>query len=517
MIAVPTESAVASPTQDFEKEIRARIDSLSYLPTTAAVAMKFVELGKDPDAEPSDYAKIISSDSSLSSKILALSNSSWAGVRHKVTDVKKAVNLLGLGTVRTLAISYCMTGLHNELRLSPEESQMFWESSLCKAVAARNYMSRFDKKRADEAFVAGLFQDFALPVMFTIARERLLKLHHDGGVTAATQLQAEREMFRMDHAEIGRILAQKLELPDVFVDAVAFHHGREKLNEFMEDQAAADAVYIASLFPHVVNAWHCDDRDALRTCLQGQTPSIEPDAFLTELQEDFNQMYGFFHEDGTPQMKLTELIERISLEVADNTTDLVGKMNEFMQQAAATGMAVHGLAEERDSLEEKVSRDPLTGILNREGFTSQAEEALAQAARYGTEFALAYVDIDKFKSINDKYGHELGDLAIKTTAAEFGEAVREKDLVGRMGGDEFVILLREYAQPDAVALVEKILKNVAAKTVSSRSSSVRVTLSIGLLCVGRSNRQQKLDIILSAADKLMYQAKGAGGNQVQVR
>jgi HD-like signal output (HDOD) protein len=88
-----------------QQQVRARIESLSDLPTTAAVAIKFVELGKNPEAEPNDNARVISADSSLSSKLLALANSSWAGVRTKVTTVKMAVNLLGLGTVRALAIS----------------------------------------------------------------------------------------------------------------------------------------------------------------------------------------------------------------------------------------------------------------------------------------------------------------------------------------------------------------------------------------------------------------------------
>jgi HD-like signal output (HDOD) protein len=84
--------------ETLHQQLQARIDSLSYLPTAAAVAMKFVELGQNPNAEPGDYAQIIGADSSLSTKLLALANSSWAGVRNQVTTVRMAVNLLGLGT-----------------------------------------------------------------------------------------------------------------------------------------------------------------------------------------------------------------------------------------------------------------------------------------------------------------------------------------------------------------------------------------------------------------------------------
>lgn len=130
-------AAVAARAGTIEQQVLARIESMSCLPITAAVAMKFMELGKDPQAGSSEYSKVISSDSSLSTKMLSMANSSWFGIRNKVTKVQVAVNLLGLGTVRTLAISYCLTGLHNELRLTADESSMFWMASLYKAVAAR--------------------------------------------------------------------------------------------------------------------------------------------------------------------------------------------------------------------------------------------------------------------------------------------------------------------------------------------------------------------------------------------
>lgn len=517
MSQVTTKTEAASSAGTLEQRIRARIDSLSYLPTTAAVAMKFIELGKDIDAEPSDYAKIISADSSLSSKMLALANSSWAGVRNKVTNVRTAVNLLGLGTVRTLAISYCMTGLHNELRLSTEESNMFWESSLCKAVAAKVYAGLFDKKMVDEAFVAGLFQDFAITVMFSTAKEPLLEVLRDPDTNVQAQLQKERGLFQMNHAEVGRMLAQKLELPDLFIDAVAFHHNHERLSEFIEDEAIADAVYVASLFPHMLNVWHRNDADALCAFLQEHAPSADSKAYLGEVQEEFNKTYSFFHEGRTPDTQLLDLLERVTHEAADNTTELVGTVNELMRQAASMGKEMNELVQQQDDLEDKSVRDQLTGVLNREGFTAEGKELLAKAARYGTGFAVVYLDIDRFKSVNDELGHEFGDLALKAVVGEMTETIPQHNLVGRMGGDEFVVLLNDCTEQDATQIVERIISNVAAKTVRKRNQSTQMSLSAGLLYVRPSNREQQLDAVVNAADKLMYRAKRAGGNRLEVR
>jgi len=516
MNQIAAETEMVSSAGALEQEIRARIDSLSYLPTTAAVAMKFVELGKNLDADPSDYAKIISADSSLSSKILALANSSWAGVRNKVTNVRTAVNLLGLGTVRTLAISYCMTGLHNELRLSAEESQMFWESSLCKAVAGKKYASLFDAKVSDEAFVAGLFQDFAITVMYSTAGEVLLRILRDPDAGVQMQLRKERGLFRIDHAEVGRMLAQKLELPDLFIDAIAFHHNHQKLSEFVEQGAIADATYVASLFPHMLNAWHRDDANALRAFLQEHAPSTDPKAYLTEVQREFDQVYSFFHEGGAPNTQLTELLERATREAADNTTELVGTVNELMQQAANMGMEMNDLVRQQAQLQDKTTRDPLTGVLNRESFTIDAKELLAKAARYGISFAVAYLDIDRFKAVNDKHGHEFGDLVLTTVASGITEAVPQHDLIARMGGDEFVVLLNDCTEKDAAHIVERIISNAAAKTIHKEGQSARVPLSAGLLYVHPSNRQQEFDAVLNTADKLMYRAKRAGGSRVEI-
>lgn len=323
-----------------EDEVRERIASLSYLPTTAAVAMRFVELGKNPDAEPTDYAKVISSDSSLSSKLLSLANSSWFGVRNKVTKPQTAVNLLGLGTVRTLAISYCLTGLHNDLHLAPEESKMFWSASLCKAAAARQYAQYFDEKLAEEAFTAGLFQDFAMPIMFAVAKDIFVPILQDRQINWQVRLQKERELFHLDHAEMGRAIAQKLALPEVFVDAIAFHHRPDNLKGMITKAPLAEAVQVAALFPHTLEAWNHDDAEQLKQFIAEKLGprGVDPATYLEVVQKKFNEIYGYFEQGEAPQTKLTELLEMAIREAADNTTRLIGTVHELLQQAVTSGL-----------------------------------------------------------------------------------------------------------------------------------------------------------------------------------
>ena len=501
----------------FEQEVRRRIESLSYLPTTVAVAMKFVELGKDPDAEPSDYARVISSDSSLSSKLLSLANSSWFGVRNKITKPQTAVNLLGLGTVRTLAISYCLTGLHNDLRLTPEESKMLWSASLCKAVAARQYAVQFDKKLGEEAFTAALFQDFAIPILYAVAREPMTALLYDVQLDWQTRLQKERDLFRLDHAEMGRAVAQKLELPDLFVDAVAFHHNHQHLGEMIPKKTLAEAVHVASLFPHSLDAWNPQDAEQLRRFLADHAApqAADPAVLLAAIQKDFDLIYGFFEMGGRSQMNITELLEQATREAADNTFHLVGTVHELLRQAASTGQQFHQILKQQNDLEQAVHRDPLTGALNREGLHSCAADLLGNARRYGTAMAVVYLDIDRFKGINDTCGHACGDATLMQLVTTVRGCVRQTDLVARLGGDEFLLMLSDCSESDAAAVVERILSQMASQPVSNDlGRAASATLSAGLLWIPPHTPPGALENLVSAADKLMYEAKRAGGNRV---
>jgi len=519
MSSPSTHSTGVLEAAHLEQKVRNRIASLSYLPTTVAVAMKFVELGKNPEAEPADYAKVIEADSSLSSKVLALANSPWFGIRNKVTSVRMAVNLLGLGTVRTLAISYCVAGLHNELKLTPEESRRFWEGSLCKAVAAKQFVRNFDEKSADEAFIGGMFQDFALPVMYSIAKDEMLAMLEDSQLTGAMQLEKERELFHLDHNEIGRILAQKLDLPDCFVDAVAFHHNRDQLTELMENERVGEAIYVASLFPHVLNVWNQADAESLCAYVDARLGGQDHASvsFLASVQEEFNTVYHYFENTDAPANRLAELMVEAAREQADNTTHLVRTVQQLMQEAACMGLEMHQLIKSQSQLEDKATRDPLTGLLNREGFTREAEEKLCKAARYTLPTAVLYVDLDNFKPVNDTLGHEFGDRALKAVAAQMSESVRQHDLVGRLGGDEFALLLYDCREPDAQAIARRILQAIATQPVGRGKRSVQVTASMGLLYLEASSEMHPLETLLRAADKLMYRAKQAGGNRTECR
>jgi diguanylate cyclase (GGDEF)-like protein len=502
-----------------EQAIREQVEQLSYLPGSAAVAIKFIEIGKDPDAGPGDYERIVSSDSSLSAKLLSLANSSWFATRQQVTRLLQAINLLGINNVRTLSISYCMAGLHSRLKISKEDLDRYWQASLCKGVAARMFASARDKEFEDEAFMAGLFQDLAMPVMHATAPCALLELLEDPNATTVSQIVGERKQLGVDHTEVGRLLASRLELPEQYVDAIAFHHDPECLNKFCKSDVLSEAIQVASFFPHLPEQWHADDVAALKALLSEKASDLFPDTdtFLEDVQKEFDTMFAFFQPGESPQMRLSEMMAEACQELADATTHMMGQMNSMMIEAAKMGSVVHELAAEKEMLAGKQHRDSLTGVLNREGFKEQFERAIALTSRYQTSCAVMYFDIDRFKSTNDTNGHKFGDCVLQEVCNRVKSELRSNDLFGRVGGDEFVIFADNVDENETRDLADRIVKAVRHGPYVEGNAAEQKTISLGVLYVPRGQVPADPDTMVHLADKLMYVAKRSGMGQIRMR
>jgi diguanylate cyclase (GGDEF)-like protein len=330
-------------------------------------------------------------------------------------------------------------------------------------------------------------------------------------------------MFRLDHAEVGRLVAKKLELPDLFVDGVAFHHNHAGLGQFIPRAVLADAMYVASLFPHVLDRWGSDDAAELRQFVERRTAAankpLAVDAFLADVQQEFNTLYAYFENGKAPDLKLAELLQLATREVADNATRLMGTVQEMMREVATAGKEVHQVLARSSELEKAALREPMTGAFNRDGLAKQGGELLAAAGRYSSPFAVAYMDLDHFKELNDSLGHDAGDAALRAFAAVVRGAARPTDVFARVGGDEFVLVMGDCPEATAVEIVRKIIETFAATGAprAAEGGGPATTASVGLLCVTGRAQAMPFEPLLAAADKLMYRAKGAGGNQLYQR
>ena len=156
--------------------------------------------------------------------------------------------------------------------------------------------------------------------------------------------------------------------------------------------------------------------------------------------------------------------------------------------------------------------DMLTGAYNRGHFLERAEEVIGMVKRYEHSATVMMADLDHFKSINDRYGHQAGDLILETFARVCQNEIREPDIFGRLGGEEFVLMLPETPIQQALILAERIRKATSAIRIPLENRMISVTVSIGLAQI--EDEERPLESALHRADQALYKAKNNGRNQV---
>jgi diguanylate cyclase (GGDEF)-like protein len=161
---------------------------------------------------------------------------------------------------------------------------------------------------------------------------------------------------------------------------------------------------------------------------------------------------------------------------------------------------------------ESSERDALTGLQNRRAFDREMTNETARHERYGHPFALLILDIDHFKAINDKHGHEAGDAVLRAVAGVIGSAIRDVDLAARFGGEEFVVLLPETTLEPAVEVAERLRASVEALESTWHGGAIPVRVSIGVAAVPGCVRDARG--LLRIADAALYEAKRGGRNRV---
>jgi diguanylate cyclase (GGDEF)-like protein len=155
--------------------------------------------------------------------------------------------------------------------------------------------------------------------------------------------------------------------------------------------------------------------------------------------------------------------------------------------------------------------DPLTGIYNRRGFYELGRREVERAHRFGRPLTALMIDIDLFKQVNDTYGHLIGDQVLAGVASRIEHELRQVDLPGRYGGDEFIALLPETDLPSAFQAAERLRKSINQGIYQTENEPVQITASIGLAELQEPG--DTLETLIERADQALYMAKQSGRNR----
>ncbi len=214
---------------------------------------------------------------------------------------------------------------------------------------------------------------------------------------------------------------------------------------------------------------------------------------------------GGSHEVAQLSRALRSLLRRIGLaeeQLAHAAEDIASKNAEARK-----------LSHDVERLRQLAETDPLTGLMNRRGFLDAAERLISLARRYNRAIGIVVVDIDHFKSVNDTHGHAVGDLAIRAVAERLKQAARDSDLVGRFGGEEFVVLLPETDAVATGAYAERVRSMIEASGIALPDAALlRLTVSLGYAVFLDSD--EDVQDTIDRADVALYTAKSTGRNRV---
>ena len=245
---------------------------------------------------------------------------------------------------------------------------------------------------------------------------------------------------------------------------------------------------------------------------------------VVALQNSMNEQVGQMQERIEQETDLSDL----KLFVLDEVNGLKSALNNFVdserQRHEVVNQSAHFAMNRLNTLESEMAElrvnlteqqalsqlDALTGVHNRLGYTEGISREYSRWQRYGGELSLAIFDLDLFKNINDQYGHATGDKVLTAVASLFRKLVRNGDLVCRIGGEEFVVIMPETTLEAAVVVAEKLREAVAASQFRLKDQPIPVTVSCG---VAAFRQADVVDEVFERADQALYRAKALGRNR----
>ncbi|HEY5282735.1 MAG TPA: GGDEF domain-containing protein [Polyangia bacterium] len=489
--------------------IRERLAKCADLPSMPAVAIQILDLCQREEPDVDEIAKLIGSDPALSAKLLRLTNSPMYGLKCQVRTVSHAICLLGISAVRPLALSFSLVkGLQTR---DKKALTWFWKRSLLSAVAARELAAASNYRLGEEAFLGALLQDIGILALRQLAGTEYSTLARPG-IRHAALAAAERQLFGEDHASLGAWLAERWKLPATLCAAIAGSHAPERL----PDGTHADVAHLVRLVAvsgEVADLWMEEDAaKAIRLLRESSSQLLQIgegqlDTALRHVAKRSEEVAAYLDVEICSAEELSSILEQ-----AKETLLILALAAN--RQATDAKNAMGSLEAKAKCLEQEVRCDGLTGLFNRACFDQVFARDVAQAAQDRTPLSLIVFDIDHFKSVNDTYGHQVGDKVLAGVANVLGGRMRPTDFAARYGGEEFVLLLPNTDGPGAAVVAERLRRRVAEAVHEIGSGSVlRVTVSAGHATL-RPDCGATAKMLLSCADGALYTAKRGGRNKV---
>ncbi|MGN6627424.1 MAG: sensor domain-containing diguanylate cyclase, partial [Tepidisphaeraceae bacterium] len=314
----------------------------------------------------------------------------------------------------------------------------------------------------------------------------------------------EQQVYSMTHAQISGVMLQGWKLPALLVTPVAQHHNADTVTDPLLKTLTQIAAFASRCADVFIDANAADGiaevRAAGKKLFNCEVEAV--DALLADV--------------GTKTHEIASLFE-IKLGENDSFECVLRRANQTLVQLMLQAQQKQAtLREQNAALKQQVITDPLTGLTNRAGFDGQSELIWAEADLKQQAFSLVMIDIDRFKTINDTYGHGGGDEVLREMGKLLKSSVRGQDIACRFGGEEFVLVLPDTTRDIAAIIADRIRCALEARTITCEGINIPVTASFGVSAYEPGGPLRTLQHVIKAADLALYESKNTGRNRVKV-
>jgi diguanylate cyclase (GGDEF)-like protein len=491
-------------------ELRKKIEACHSLPSPPGVATKIIELANDPEADIARIADVLALDPAITAKILRIANSPMYARQRKTENLRQALMVIGLNATISLALSFSLLkSWQGSDQAGGLDYPLYWRRALLGATASHVLARVIGIKDGEELFLACLIQDIGVMALDRAVPDLYTGLGAEQGRQAAL-IAREQERLGVDHAAVSGWLLDKWQFPERTQQVVAASHDPDRLGRESANALFARCVSLAGMFAELFLDTS-GARGFAELAHRAQSYFEIDKEGLGELLAEIGRMIPNAESIFDTEILSAGRSEAILEEAREA---LMLRNLQALQAVDQLKTSAESLEERTRRLEESNKRDPLTNLFNRAYLDQYLKDAFQSSNKTNAPLSIAFADLDKFKSVNDTYGHAMGDQILVTTANILKANVRGADIVARYGGEEFILVFPHTEYPLLKTICERIVRAFReTRHDVGTKRDLNVTISIGMVTHNDGRQFKSVEELLKAADKALYTAKLQGRNR----
>lgn len=450
------------------RDVIERLKRSAQLPSPPATAFQVLRLCQAEDVSIAVLADTLATDPALCLRILKYANSAHFGAGKEVTSIRDAVLMLGLRSVRFMALGFSLVSSRDPKACKAFDFDRFWSHSVACAAAARQLAARLRILSPEEAFSTGLLSHIGKLAFAVGMPETYPAVLQVAGGTLARAERHETACLGCSHYDLGADLLIEWGLPQRIADVIRaqYHPGiyerDSDAGKFVNIirtatdigdilcQAAPDYI-LATRRQSIVNSGLIADDEVAQV--------------LQSVREDFNALAVIFsaQEDG----------RRGTEEIRAEAGAMLSRLS------LAAQLQTEVVEQQKSDLRPRTACDELTGLANRSAFEARLVQSMEETRLKGDSLALLVIDIDAFKNFNDTFGRQAGDAVLRAVAQALCKGLRAVDFLARCGGEEFAVLLPRVDRLLAAHFCVKLRRAVEVGRIEYGGRTHRITVCVG--------------------------------------